>query len=162
VCWDQNFTHLGGGKWTTVTFLTPSEYNKTDLAYNDPNFPPENGPSVANGIGGFGVETGNGGVRAWQNHQWADSGGPGLDLGADHATRVQTCVHDNENGTLTIKQGTLTSTIAGQIPNGPIRVVFNDDNYNPDKHFSTDVERGAAGLPGDPRLTWHWDNIAIS
>jgi hypothetical protein len=75
---------------------------------------------------------------------------------------VQTCVTDLENGTLDVTQGSLHGVIAGQIPNGQIRVVFNDDNYNPDKHFSTDVERGAAGLPGDPRLTWHWDNIAIS
>ena len=52
-----------------------------------------------------------------------------------------------------------SGTVSGSIPNEPIRVVFEDDNYNPDKHFSTSREnaRDSSGL-----YTWHWDNIQIS
>jgi hypothetical protein len=172
VCWDQNFTELGGGKWTTVTFLTPGEYQgKTDLAYNDPTFADPNGPSVTNGVSGFGVETGNGGVHAWQNDAFAGSM-PGQDNGADKATRTTTCIVDNDNGTLTVDQGTHHGTIAGSIPNGPIRVVFNDDNYNPDKHCTSGSKPTIACPSPDGNgaqapntlygYTWHWDNIEIS
>ena len=53
-----------------------------------------------------------------------------------------------------------TGEIAGSIPDGPIRVVFEDDNYNPDKHFSATeaTDRDSSGLG----YTWHWDNIQIS
>ena len=45
VCWDQNITDLGGGKWTVVNFLTPAEYTgKTDLGYTTPDFPGERWP----------------------------------------------------------------------------------------------------------------------
>ena len=38
-------------------------------------------------------------------------------------------------------------------------MVFEDDNYNPDKHFSASEakSRDSSGL-----YTWHWDNIQIS
>jgi len=48
---------------------------------------------------------------------------------------------------------------AGSIPNGPIRVVFEDDNYNPDKHHTNAGEVPENGGEG---YTWHWDNIQIS
>ena len=82
----------------------------------------------------------------------------------DKAPRYQQCITDNENGTLTAirsgPDGTLTSTAKGEIPNEPIRVVFEDDNYNPDKHNngSTDGIARNSGLG----YTWHWDNIQIS
>ena len=41
VCWDQNLTDLGGGKWTQVLFLTQDEVarSKGDLGFTSPEFP---------------------------------------------------------------------------------------------------------------------------
>ena len=95
---------------------------------------------------------------------------------ADKATRYTHCMTDNENGTITISQERpgdarestdcvrvpeeanrwrCTRTVSGDLPDGPVRVVFQDDNYDADKH-------GGTSTPSDPRYTWHWDNIQIS
>ena len=57
VCWDQNITDLGGGKWTVVNFLTPAEYTgKTDLGYTTPDFPGNGGPTSPQGPAANGVK----------------------------------------------------------------------------------------------------------
>jgi hypothetical protein len=38
-----------------------------------------------------------------------------------------------------------------QIPSGKVRVIFQDDNYDPPKRDGYDPNK----------LTWHWDNILI-
>jgi hypothetical protein len=44
-------------------------------------------------------------------------------------------------------------TLQGGFPDGPVRVIFQDDTYNNPKSPPTlDV--------ADP-LTWHWDNIVV-
>lgn len=172
VCWDQNETWLGGGKWIIVNFLTPAEYGKLqngqmDLGYTSPDFPPANGPSSPQGDAANGVKVFAGGMDSYTDRVF--HGGPS-GIGSqenpvtDKAGRYQHCVVDNGNGTLTLSMGqpngsTLTSTVPGSIPNGPIKVEFADDNYNPDKHFhnpQTDVPRDSSGL-----YTWHWDNIFV-
>jgi hypothetical protein len=71
-------------------------------------------------------------------------------------------VIDNGNGTLTttIAQPngrTVGRIVAGNIPDGDIRVQFGEDSYNPDKHFD-----GKGAAPNSTGLyTWHWDNIQI-
>jgi hypothetical protein len=48
----------------------------------------------------------------------------------------------------------------GQFPDGPVKVVFKDHNYTPNK----DCEHMADGLggPGTCRsYSWHWDNIRV-
>jgi hypothetical protein len=91
---------------------------------------------------------------------WSYNGGAGSAGLADKAARFQHCMVDNGNGTITLSQarpggGVATSTVGGDLPNGRVRVVFQDDNYDPDKH-------GGTSTAGDPRYTWHWDNIQIS
>jgi hypothetical protein len=40
VCWDQNISDLGGGKWTIVSFLTAAEYlERRTLVIRRPTFP---------------------------------------------------------------------------------------------------------------------------
>ena len=84
-------------------------------------------------------------------------------LTSDKAARFQHCMVDNENGTVTLSQGrpdgsVATQTVSGDLPGGAVRVVFQDDNYNPDKHFD-----GSMHPPAGAHLyTWHWDNIQIS
>ena len=74
VCWDQNITDLGGGKWTVVNFLTPAEYaGKTGLGYTSPDFPKGGGPSSPQGPAANGVKVFSGAHE--QLHQWAVSRG---------------------------------------------------------------------------------------
>ena len=164
VCWDQNLTDLGGGKWTQVVFVTAGEIggNSADLGFTSPEFPANSGPSSPRGTAAFGVKMFQGGLDAWQNGAFA--GGIGGGATSDKAPRYQHCVTDQENGRLSVSiaqpNGSVASgEIAGSIPNGPIRVVFEDDNYNPDKHFSTTETKAR---DGSGLYTWHWDNIVIS
>lgn len=161
VCWDQNITDLGGGKWTVVNFLTPAEYaGNTDLGYTSPDFPKGGGPSSPQGAAANGVKVFRGAMSTYTNGQFHD-GARGV-TGSDKAARYKHCVVDNGNGTLTttIAQPngkTVSRTSSGKIPDGDIRVQFGDDNYNPDKHFDTrGAEPNSTG-----RYTWHWDNIEV-
>jgi hypothetical protein len=161
VCWDQNITDLGGGKWTVVNFLTPAEYaGKTDLGYTSPDFPMGGGPSSPQGPAANGVKVFRGAMSSYTNKQFHE-GARGVTV-SDKAARYKHCVIDNGNGTLTttIAQPngrTVARKITGKIPDGDIRVQFGDDNYNPDKHFDTrGAEPNSTG-----RYTWHWDNIEV-
>ena len=71
VCWDQNITDLGGGKWTVVNFLTPAEYaGKTDLGYTSPDFPKGGGPSSPQGPAANGVKVFRGAMSSYTNGQF--------------------------------------------------------------------------------------------
>ena len=75
----------------------------------------------------------------------------------DKATRFQHCMIDDGNGTVRVTQArpdgtTRTRTFRGSFPDGQVRVVFEDDMYDPPKR---------AGYRTDT-LTWHWDNIQIA
>jgi hypothetical protein len=173
VCWDQNIQDLGGGKWTQVIFLTQAEAARSggDLGFTSPEFSDPAGTGSASGPAAHGVKVEGGGLTAWSSlGEWnqfmagtVQRPFPGnVGVTGDKAPRYQQCVIDNENGTLTAVRngpaGSVTSTVQGEIPNEPIRVVFEDDNYNPDKH------NNAAGIPTNTGqgYTWHWDNIQIS
>lgn len=161
VCWDQNITDLGGGKWTIVNFLTAAEYaGKTDLGYTSSDFPKNGGPSSPQGPAANGVKVFRGILNSYTNGKMRE-GARGVTV-SDKAARYRHCVTDNGNSTLTtaIAQPngrTVTRIVAGNIPDGDIRVQFGEDSYDPDKHFDA---RGAA--PNSTGLyTWHWDNIQI-
>jgi hypothetical protein len=162
VCWSQNLTDEGGGKWTQVVFLTGSEVQRSggDLGFTSPEFPNTGGPSTPQGTAQFGVKMFHGGMQTWANGGFVD--GVGGQVTGDKAPRYRHCVTDNGNGTLgvTIAQpggSTVSATVRGSIPDGPIRVVFEDDNYNPDKHFDFSGNAGP-----NHTYTWHWDDIQIS
>ena len=69
VCWDQNLTDLGGGKWTQVVFLTEAEMGEdsSDLGFTSPEFPDNGGPSTPRGDAAFGVKMFEGGLVAWSS-----------------------------------------------------------------------------------------------
>ena len=73
----------------------------------------------------------------------------------DKAARYTHCLENQPNNVVRLTQatpnGTRTFDMPGQIPQAPVRVVFQDDNYNgpKDADFSPD------------RITWHWDNILV-
>ena len=161
VCWDQNITDLGGGKWTIINFLTANEYaGKNDLGYTSPDFPKNGGPSSPQGPAANGVKVFRGFMNSYTNGQFY-GGARGVTV-SDKAARYQHCVVDNGNGTLTttIAQPngrTVGLKVQGKIPAGEIRVQFGDDSYNPDKHFNMrGVAENSTGL-----YTWHWDNVQI-
>jgi hypothetical protein len=161
VCWDQNITNLGGGKWTIVNFLTAAEYaGKTDLGYTSSDFPKNGGPSSPQGPAANGVKVFHGVMHSYTSGEFRE-GARGVTV-SDKATRYRHCVIDNGNGTLTttIAQPngrTVGRIVAGNIPDGDIRVQFGEDSYNPDKHFD-----GKGAAPNSTGLyTWHWDNIQI-
>ena len=161
VCWDQNITDLGGGKWTIVNFLTAPEYaGKTDLAYTSPDFPKSGGASSTQGSAANGVKVFRGGMNSYTDGKM-HGGARGVTV-ADKAARYRHCVVDNGNGTLTTMMAqpdgrTISQIVSGRIPHGDIRLEFADDSYNPDKHFD------AKGVPPNSSdlYTWHWDNIKI-
>jgi hypothetical protein len=158
VCWDQNITDLGGGKWTTINFLTAAEYaGKTDLGYASAAL---KSPSSPQGPAPNGVQVFRGGMISYTNGQ-SHAGARGV-MVSDKAARYKHCVIDNGNGTLTttIAQPNgkkVSRIVTGNIPEGDIRIEFADDNYDPDKHFDA---KGVAPNSSD-LYTWHWDNIQI-
>lgn len=174
VCWDQNITDLKPEKWTGVLFLVPSEYTgpnsisrgRLDLGYDTHDFP--DGPTADQGPALNGISTHQGTVESFSNGANRFSFSRGTNT--DKAGRYQHCVVDNDNGTLTVTVNRVatvpgvppsTNTIGqigpGSIPDGPIRVVFTDEQYNPDKHQVPEVPRDSSGL-----YTWHWDNLLVS
>ena len=163
VCWDQNITWEGGGKWTIVNFLTSAEYTgKTDLGYTSPDFP-LGGATSPQGPAKNGVKVFSGAMRSYTNGVF-NGQASGVTV-TDKAARYQHCVVDNKNGTLTLSIAQpsgvpVTATVPGSIPGGAIRVEFADDNYNNDKHFfnpEQPVVRSSTGL-----YTWHFDNLLIA
>jgi hypothetical protein len=82
---------------------------------------------------------------------------------SSNAPRFRQCIVDNENGTVThtnqLGDGSQRDaiTMPGAFPNGPARVIFQDDTYD---SFKTDLGDRSGGT--NPLATWHWDNISIS
>ena len=136
-----------------------------DLGYTKPGFredAPNTGIFPQGGtLAGLSYRAG---VFGWFQNQdtWTNefAGGPAL-LDADindKATRYTHCLVDDESGTLRVTEdrpaefgGPATIEIPGNIPDGPVRVVFHDANYDPPKD----------ALYESNEITWHWDNIQI-
>jgi hypothetical protein len=160
VCWDQNLTDLGGGKWTNMIVVPEAIYeaNAPRLDYTTPGFNVDNAPGDFNlqrfDIWGLKVFRGTIGLFRGDDFLWQSQ--DVWTSGQDKATRFQHCVTENTNGTVTITQqrttGLKTWTVQGQIPDGPVHVIFQDDNYDPPKRDGYNPNNN----------TWHWDNILIS
>jgi hypothetical protein len=168
VCWDQNNTRMGR-KWTQVVVVPESVYqaNNRRLGYVHPGL--ENDVAVA------GVKATNGTyILAFANGSTETftkaSSDPTIGVGPaiydanfagfetdDPAKRWHNCMVDNENGTITYtleRPGTCCSTRTqpGRLPNGPVRVIFQDDTY--------DAPKGNVGYD-QTKATWHWDSIRV-
>jgi hypothetical protein len=156
VCWNQNRTDLGSRHWTqlVVVPLETFEANNGRFDYVASRFSPE-------GPGKYGihatdetllVEIGRGDPRV-QVGQRVDDGPGGWDAGSDKATRYQICVEDTGRD-LQITFETDGSPDVyqrnGRIPAGPVKVILQQDLYNPDK------DPGVAN-----GYTVHWDDLII-
>jgi len=175
VCWDVSLADVGGGKWFNVvlvpeaTYLTHPNTNPRRVSdgegpyrldYVTPDF------AAANGPGDFNIQdlgTGAGavvGVKSFRGTTQIYRGDLELAFDADswtavsdESTRYRHCFRDNGNNTVTYEQSRASEvqrvTTGGSFPDGAVRVIFQDDTYDADKH-------GGTG-----RYTWHWDNITV-
>jgi hypothetical protein len=162
VCWDQNQTELGERKWTQVAVVSEATYqaNGGKLNYGDPleqnAIHSQNVPLTGDS---FMFVMLRGSTQTHVGQSIYDSNFDGNDpMIADKARRFRTCITDNENGQVTIELERQTSTevrvMQGSFPNGPARVIFQDDSYDPPK------SPPVLNVPNP--FTWHWDNIAIT
>lgn len=158
ICWDQNRTDLGSRNWTqlVVVPLDTYEANGGRLDYVSERLG-QDGP------GQFGIhpidetflmEFTDGGTVA-QTGQFVVIDATDNWNTTDRAKRYTVCVDDLEDGTVRVElerdDGVQVRVVEGSVPDGPVRVVFQHDMYNPDKD------------PGIPNgYTWHWDDVVIA
>lgn len=173
VCWDTNLNEMSSRQWTQVLFVSPTDAEAYpsdrgsggfDLGFTNPTFRDQPGsPStgilpVDDTLAGLKVE--QGGYFGWfQNaDEWTTDWNPSQPVHGfyDKAPRFQHCIEQLDADTVRFTQerpndGLQQIDVPGQIPQGPVRVVFQDDNYN-----------GPKGDRYTPEAnTWHWDNIII-
>ena len=158
VCWDQNFTDLGSRKWTQLIVVPEDTFHENDerLDYVKPGL--EDGPGKAgvfltDGVFMLVVQTGS-----TVTHVGQDIGEKNFRgfTNEDKKRRFRVCVEDLEDGTVRIELERETETevrvMQGSLPDGPARVIFQDDTYNSTKSSS----------PVEAPFTWHWDNLLVA
>ncbi len=150
-----------------------------DLGFVSPEFSDSNGATtniISGGIDGQhqtlrGFKESYGMTPFWfQDGEFTTPsfGGAGgrVELGGlDKATRYTHCIwNDTINGQDVVHLAEMTPDgrqdfdMPGHIPTGKIRVVFEDDNYNPPKD---EPPENPDGTYSADRLTWHWDNVKV-
>ncbi len=179
VCWDQNMTDLGAGKWLNI-FVVPNDAyvsGGSNLAYaagvgipfgGIPQMLPP-GAVDFTWVGGTVMShkvQPDGSYRQdfyqWDSIPLVDANGDGtidrLDppasgMATDPAPRFTICIDDGANQVTIERPDGALDTYAYNIsfPSGQVRVIFQDASYNPVKHVGF-----------ENHLTWHWDNIIIN
>jgi len=133
-----------------------------DLGYTSPEFRDPHGADSGifpqgGTLAGFKSQTGSAEWFQDQDTWMTRDQGPAniIDAGTDKATRFKHCLENMPGNvvrsTMDTPNGVVVRDLTGQIPQAAVRVVFEDDNYDPIKGdgYNPDV------------LTWHWDNIQI-
>lgn len=161
VCWDQNVNNLGTGKWVNVHIVPEATFQANGGAMHyvagadsfglDPT-------EIPTPPGALTLTHLRGSYQAWQGNgaggtQIMWQGGP-ADMDPSPAPRYRHCVTDiaGPNLRFTIARPTgITETFdrPGTMPQGDVRVIWQDGSYNPSKH------------DGTGHLTWHWDTISV-
>jgi hypothetical protein len=163
VCWDLNATEEGGGKWTNLMIVAEADYqmHAPRLDYVT------NGFNDEGGLGGPNLQDGEHPTPVWgikdfrgSQLQFIGDDAPFVDFTAhtttDKAARYQHCVQNNPAGGADLsvdrpEGGTSHYHLPVAIPSGAVRVIFQDDMYDPVKRDLYDPSH----------VTWHWDNILI-
>src|SRR5262249_33974830 len=127
VCFDQSLAELGGRKWTTMIVLPENEYqaNGGSLAYGDAFLA---GEGLVIPPDAFNAITLRGSLTILMGMDSTDAFIPGGNT-MDKMPRFQTCITDNENGTVTsvrhLPDGSITTaTSPGNFTDGQARVIF--------------------------------------
>ncbi len=158
VCWDQNQTEMGGRKWTQVVVVPESTYAANGFQLNYIKPPLQNDVAV-NGIridgSTFLFDMLRGSTTTFVGQGLVDQNVLGFTT-TDKARRFKTCITDLGNGNVRIELeravGIEVRTLRGALPDGRVRVIFQDDSYDPPKDAASN----------NTLTTWHWDNIDIS
>lgn len=163
VCWDQNVTDMGTGKWTEVAVVSLSTFNTNNgrMDYTNPIRNGDNRP------GGWGLKITDGVWKGWfdrgtafsSNNQNVFDGANNVQPRTnDKIQRTTHCVTDTGNGTIEMSQGVHgtnrahTDTLTGSFPGGEVVVIFSDVEYNSTKRDGWDTGEH----------TWHWDTVTIT
>ena len=159
VRWDVNITELGDRQFPEVKIVPAAAFDFQDVPCAVDWLPCQT--STHGQLGSVGtsffnhtplINNGNSSADGEQwTKPWMSEGDPAL---TSIRIRRQHFFRDNGNGTLTLgierEDGTFYQlTHNGSFPTGPVRVVFADHNYTPDK------EETPIGH------TWHWDNLLV-
>lgn len=164
ICWDVNATDLGHRKWLQVAIVPEAEFqtNGGGLFYIHPGFGGPGGPAeswslpVRNGTALLSFTLGN--IEAFGSVSGANSAL--FDGNADKMARLVNCITDTGSGVRVTQAvpggGTRVTNLQGGLPNGQVRVIFQDASYNPDK-----AVQESSGPAVSNAYTWHWDNIVI-
>jgi len=139
-----------------------------DLGYTSPEFRDPKGVGTGlfpqgGTLAGFKSEGGN--AQWFQNQDtWTtqDMFSKIVPPVTDKAARYQHCLSNQPGNIVRLTQqtpsGTRTIDMQGQIPQTAVRVVFQDDNYNPPKDAPPE---NPDGTYNSNVITWHWDNIQV-
>jgi hypothetical protein len=180
VCWDINETVMSRRKWTQVLFVSEADATRYpaggptsnggvargsggfDLGFTNPDFRDLKG--TTDGVLPQGPIAGfrdlDGSANWFQDAEWLTEflgpDAPDREQTTDKAARYKHCLANGPNNTVILTKdtpttGTVERVMTGQIPQGTVRVVFQDDEYDgmKDDRYDPNV------------LTWHWDNIQV-
>lgn len=164
VCFDVNTnTDIGAGKWVNAWIVPVSSIAANGGRFDFADAPDLDPQQQAPGPNDFHFKYFDGSLVGPNGFDWW-----AWDRRAsESATRFTQCVEQTAPGQLTYTRDlpvdanrdgvmepgvgeTLTQIGSGNLPDGDVRVIFQDGNYNPSKH-------GGAGA-----ITWHWDNISVT
>ena len=165
VCWSINATNEGAGKWTNMIIVPETLYQQfaPSMDYVAPGF------NVDNEVGDFNIQQpDHPGSSVWGVKDFLGGQHPyfgdntffddfTMHVTTDKMARYRHCVTKTSASTssLTVDRpegGTSTYTIPSAIPSGQVRVIFQDDMYDPPKRADY----------SDQHVTWHWDDVSIS
>jgi len=178
VCWDINETLMSRRKWTQVVFVSAADAGRYpsgslsdigsiargsggfDLGFTNPDFQDENGTGFHPSSSTAGFRNLDGSANWFQGTSWVEQFvgpvAPDREQTTDKAARFKHCLTNGPGNTVILTKatpttGTVVRILAGHIPPGPVRVVFQDDEYDgmKDDRYDANV------------LTWHWDNIHV-
>lgn len=169
VCWDINATEEGGGKWTNMIIVPEALYQQfaprmdyVRFDFNNQNAPGDFNIQQADHPGArfLGVTDFRGTQFVYNGDQLLDHpGGDTSHTTTDKAARYQHCFErtDATHAKLTVQRpdgpaSVYNVNVGSAWPTGPVRVIFQDEMYDPPKREGYDPSH----------VTWHWDNIQIS
>jgi hypothetical protein len=173
VCWTQNLTDLGGGKWMVISIVPASvvtSHSNTNpraaqegegpyrLDYTLPEFDADNAP------GDFNLQqqqrlqlkifkfsrTMHNRLGSFSTGGAADFATDGGFVATDVALRYPLCLTEDANGLIVLSENGQTWQTGMRFPDVASYVIWADDTYDADKH------------EGNGRYTWHLDNISIT
>ena len=168
MCVEVNLTDLGSRQWLKFGVVSEARYNSTvpGRFNNAPGAPGFLVSDVKASDLPTNLDDGEVFVASWGGGLSGGADPNGLKIGnqrtnaafdvqKDVATRYPVCLTDNGNGTVTFDAGPASATVDGSFPDGPVRVVFYDHSYTPDK-------APAEGHPFGGKYTFHWDNVSVT